>query len=235
MAGIMTLTLFSESSLGNESWPVDEPEHASCLELRADHPLARELLLRAVGDALGICPLLRWRLRSIHLQTAWSGRENALALCVDGRTRRSPIGIAIGELSLGLYGSTDYLRRQRIATLEDALTHPIIDLELGELGERGGVGTCAARSMANADRRTRNVHESLRFALSSKGLAWLPPLFAEDGQRSGRLKRVMSQAACRATAPIHVCLPHRRKPGPHALIVVDRLAAVIRASNECLT
>lgn len=207
------------------------------LELRCDHPLGHELLLGAVATVLATVPGLRYRLLESSEPACWEGREHAFAFCLDARTRRSPLGIELGCLPLFLYASPRYLGEN--VDFEQVASNPqhrFADIDLGDANAPWRIAVKQATHdmpVPSGTARYRDVFCALQFAVSGRGLAWLPPGIAADDLARRNLRRV-EPGVSRETPAAHVCIPHRRKPGQEALDVIFALTKAFKASPPAL-
>lgn len=203
------------------------------LELRCDHPLGHELLLGAVATVLATVPGLRYRLLESSEPACWEGREHAFAFCLDARTRRSPLGIELGRLPLFLYASPRYLGESvDFEQVAGNLQHRFADIDLGDAHVPWRIAVQQAKHempVPAGTARYRDVFCALQFAVSGRGLAWLPPGIAADDLARRNLRRV-EPGVSRETPVAHVCIPHRRKPRQEALDVVFALTKAFKAS-----
>lgn len=205
------------------------------IDLRADHDFGRHLLIAALARMAAAGSMLDWHIRRTDDPVDWNGDEHALALCMRPGTRRSPIGVALPSMPLGLYASPDYLAREGEVVMPAWFAgRRILDVDFGQSQRSwlltGGMARIETRVPAET-RTTPSVHEALRFAVSGRGLAWLPPMVVVDDLRRGVVRPAMPGAWHRLAPPVHLCLPHRRKPSREMLALSDQLVRMLRAAT----
>lgn len=220
----------------NDAGPAEVDHARRAIELRSDHPAGIDLLHRVVDGLAEASLQAAWRILATSNPTQWSAHACGLALCVDARTRRSPVSMALGVLHLGLYASPEYLQREGTVTLPEwPSARPVLDIDFGATVNSWELASGVARvrlDIPSGTRPTRNVAEASRFARAGLGMAWIPRVLAAPAVRCGALASAMHGVWHRRGPTIHVCLPHHGPPQANTMAVVRQLQSIVRMDGE---
>lgn len=209
---------------------------AAALDIRVDHPLGQWLVLQVLPKLEASLPGLSYRLEHSERPADWAGKGPAMALCLQQGSRLSALSTYVGRLPLQLFATPHYLASARWSgSLAGLGTHPVMDLDFGQRDALWWLQSehqfCQVATPPRLH-ETREPSDALAFALSHRGLAWLPIDMVQDDVRRARLVPALPGWR-RQTPKLHACFPAGGAPHEGAIQIVTALAErLIRSLHD---